>query len=228
LLTNKTISELLDAFSSPDPTPGGGSASALAGALGASLLAMVAGMARTKSGTPEEREALDAARADLLALQGSLKELVDLDASAYALVVAAYRQPKDTDEQRQARLATIQQAMRMATQVPLETMRACANVIRIARTVSAFGNPSASSDVKVGVHLALAGFRGGAHNVEINFGALKDPEVIKPLQESMRKMIEEMAEAGESDLTSPDAAAAPSGSPEAHGSGTPAPRTNNR
>jgi len=112
--------------------------------------------------------------------------------------------------------------------VPLETMRACANVIRIARTVSAFGNPSASSDVKVGVHLALAGFRGGAHNVEINFGALKDPEVIKPLQESMRKMIEEMAEAGESDLTSPDAAAAPSGSPEAHGSATPAPRTSNR
>lgn len=194
MLINKTISELLDALSSPDPTPGGGSASALAGAIGASLLAMVAGMSKTKDGTPEAREALDAARADLLALQASLKELVDLDASAYGLVVAAYRQPKDTEEQRQARLATIQQAMRMATQVPLETMRACANVIRIARTVSAFGNPSASSDVKVGVQLALAGFRGGAHNVEINFGALKDPDVLKPLQDSMRKLMDDMAD----------------------------------
>lgn len=197
MLINKTISELLDAFSSPDPTPGGGSASALAGAIGASLLAMVAGMSKTKSGTPDEREALDAARADLLALQASLKELIDLDASAYQLVIAAYRQPKSTEDEQQARLATIQQAMRMATQVPLETMRACANVIRIARTVSAFGNPSASSDVKVGVHLALAGFRGGAHNVEINFGALKDPDVLRPLQESMQKMIAEMAEWGQ-------------------------------
>jgi len=192
LLINKPISELLDAFSSTDPTPGGGSASALAGALGASLLAMVAGMPKTRNGTDEERQALEAVHADLLALQGSLKELVDMDASAYGLVVAAYRQPKETDEQKLARQETVQQAMRIATQVPLETMRACANLIRLARTVSAYGNPSASSDVKVGVHLALAGFRGAAENVQINAAALKDPEFIQTLQESMQKMVLEI------------------------------------
>jgi len=194
LLINKPTSELLDAFSSTDPTPGGGSASALAGALGASLLAMVAAMPKTRNGTDEERQALEAVHADLLALQGSLKELVDMDASAYGLVVAAYRQPKETDEQKLARQETIQQAMRIATQVPLETMRACANLIRLARTVSAYGNPSASSDVKVGVHLALAGFRGAAENVQINAAALKDPEFIQTLQESMQRMVLEIGE----------------------------------
>jgi formiminotetrahydrofolate cyclodeaminase len=194
MLLEKTVSDLLDAFSSPDPTPGGGSASALAGALGAALLAMVAGMTKTKTGADDEREALDSARTDLVALQGSLRELVELDAAAYSLVVAAYKQPRATDEERHARQKTIQEAMRVATQVPLETMRACANVIRLARTVAAGGNPSASSDVKVGVQLALAGFRGAGYNVEINFGSLTDPDIAGPLKASMQKLMLEIGE----------------------------------
>jgi len=194
MLLEKTVSDLLDAFSAPDPTPGGGSASALAGALGAALLAMVAGMTKTKTGAEDEREALDSARADLLALQGSLKELVELDAAAYSLVVAAYKQPRATDEEQRARQKTIQEAMRVATQVPLETMRACANVIRLARTVAAGGNPSASSDVKVGVQLALAGFRGAGYNVEINFGSLTDPDIAGPLKAAMQKLMLEIGE----------------------------------
>jgi methenyltetrahydrofolate cyclohydrolase len=193
LLINLTISELLDAFTAPDPTPGGGSASALTGAVGAALLAMVAGMTKTRDNTPDQRQTLDAARADLVALEGSLKELIDLDASAYGLVVAAYRQPKGTDDEQRIRQEMIQQAMRVATQVPLETMRACANLIRIARVVSAYGNPSAASDVKVGVHLALAGFRGAAENVQINVASLKDPEFVETLQESMQKMMAEIS-----------------------------------
>jgi formiminotetrahydrofolate cyclodeaminase len=194
MLIEKTVSEFLDALSSPDPTPGGGSASAMAGALGAALLAMVAGMTKTKTGADDERNALDSARVDLLALQGSLKELVELDSAAYSLVVAAYKQPRDTDEEQRARQKTIQEAMRVATQVPLETMRACANVIRLARVVAAGGNPSASSDVKVGVQLALAGFRGAGYNVEINFGSLTDPEIAGPLKASMQKLMLEIGE----------------------------------
>jgi len=194
MLMEKTVSDLLDAFSSPDPTPGGGSASALAGALGAALLAMVAGMTRTKTGAEDEREALDSARTDLLALQNSLKELVELDTAAYSLVVAAHKQPRETEEEQRARQKTIQEAMRVATQVPLETMRACANVIRLARIVAAGGNPSAASDVKVGVQLALAGFRGAGYNVEINFGSLTDPEIAGPLKASMQKLMQEIGE----------------------------------
>jgi len=192
MLIEKTVSDLLDAFSSPDPTPGGGSAAALSGALGAALVAMVAGMTRTKTGSADEREMLDSARADLLTLQGSLKELVELDAAAYSLVVGAYKQPRVTDEEKRARLKTIQEAMRVATQVPLETMRACANVIREARIVAACGNPSASSDVKVGVQLALAGFRGAGYNVEINFGSLTDPDIVEPLKAALQKLMLEV------------------------------------
>ena len=194
MLTDKTVSELLDAFSSPDPTPGGGSAAALAGALGASLVAMVAGMKKTRNGAPEERAALDSARADLITLQGTLKDLVDLDTEAYTLVVAAYRQPRVTEDEKRAREKTIQEAMRVATQVPLETMRACANVIREARIVADCGNPSAASDVKVGVQLALAGFRGAGYNVEINFPSLTDPEVTGPIKATLQKLLLEIGE----------------------------------
>ena len=77
MLASKTVTELLDAFASPTPTPGGGSAAALAGAVAASLLAMVAAMPKTKNGTPEDRAALDAALPKLLALQKRLTSLID-------------------------------------------------------------------------------------------------------------------------------------------------------
>src|SRR5262245_25106844 len=124
MLTSRSLTDLLDAFGSPDPTPGGGSAAALIGALGASLLAMVAGLPKTRTGVPAEREALDAARADLQRLQRTLIELVDRDAAAYDLVVAAFRKPKGTDEEKARRSAAIQDALRVATEVPIETYRA--------------------------------------------------------------------------------------------------------
>ncbi len=121
MLAKKSLSDVLDAFSSSDPTPGGGSAAALAGALGASLLAMVAGLPKTRSNTPEERAALDAARAKILELRARLIDLIDRDAAAYDTVVAAYRLPKGTDEEKAARKSAIQAALQLATSVPLET-----------------------------------------------------------------------------------------------------------
>src|SRR5437868_3782865 len=102
MLTSRTVTDLLDAFASPDPTPGGGSAAALAGAIGASLLAMVAAMPKTKTGT-EARAALDAAHVRLMEARKTLTELVDRDSAAYDLVVTAYRKPKATDEEKAAR-----------------------------------------------------------------------------------------------------------------------------
>ena len=98
MLTSQTVAELLDAFASPDPTPGGGSAAALAGALGASLLAMVAGMPKTKAGSAADRAALDEARRHLLAARSTLIGLIERDSAAYDLVVSAYRRPKETPD----------------------------------------------------------------------------------------------------------------------------------
>jgi formiminotetrahydrofolate cyclodeaminase len=174
MLIDQSFTQLLDAFSSSDPTPGGGSASALAAAVGAALLAMVAGLPKTRGGTDEDRTTLGPARDVLLALRNELATLVDRDTSAYDQVVAAYRLPKTTDEEKAARSAAIQRAMRQAIDTPLAVMRACEVAARHGEAVARHGNPSASSDVQVGLELLGAGLRGARLNVEINLGSVKD------------------------------------------------------
>lgn len=177
-LTSLSVTSLLDAFASPDPTPGGGSAAALAGAMGASLLTMVAGMPKTKTGTPEAREALDGARTRLLSARAALIDLIDRDSAAYDLVVSAYRRPKGTDDEKAERKTAIQQAMRVATEVPLETATTCAAVLADAAIVGEHGNPNAASDVGTAIALLKAGIRGAELNVEINVGSLSDAGLV--------------------------------------------------
>jgi formiminotetrahydrofolate cyclodeaminase len=183
MFADLTVRELLDRFASSDPTPGGGSAAALAGALGASLLAMVAGMPKTKTGTPDERTALDAARADLLVLREKLLDLVDRDTQAYEMVVAAYRLPKNTDEEKAARKTTIQHAMVVAAEVPLETMQVCSDTMKAAQPVAALGNRNAISDIGTGMVLLASGMQGGAFNVTVNLDGLSDTAQRKALAE---------------------------------------------
>lgn len=197
MFADLTFRELLDRFASPDPTPGGGSAAATAGALGASLLAMVAGMSKTKTGAPAERTALDAARADLVRQRDRLIDLIDRDARAYDLVVAAYRRPKGTDEEKAARKTAIQDAMQVATETPLETMKVCSETMTLAVPVGEHGNPSAKTDIGVGLQLLSVGLQGGAYNVAINLDGLADQALARSIAEStlaiMRTIHESMS-----------------------------------
>ncbi|MGH9411261.1 MAG: cyclodeaminase/cyclohydrolase family protein [Vicinamibacterales bacterium] len=172
--SDRTVASLLAAFRSPDPTPGGGSASALAGAIGASLLVMVARLPKSRAASDAEAARLAAAGERAAALADQLTTLVDRDSEAYDLVVAAYRRPKGTDEEKAARGAAIQQAMRAAIAAPLDVMRACDAAMDVAGDVAGLGNPSASSDVQVALELLGAGLRGAQLNVEINLGSVKD------------------------------------------------------
>jgi formiminotetrahydrofolate cyclodeaminase len=181
-LIDRSFTSLLDAFSAADPTPGGGSASALAGSVAASLLAMVAGMPKSKTNAVAEREALDEARAQLMALREELTKLIDRDADAYDLVVSAFRKPKATDEDKAARKAAIQDATVTATEIPLDTMRACAALFPLAAIVSANGNSNAASDVKVALELARAGLNGARFNVDINLSGISDPALAEQLR----------------------------------------------
>ena len=190
-LTERRVDDLLQAFRSPDPTPGGGSAAALAGAIGASLLAMVAGLPKSRAATEEDVERLQAAGRRCAAIAGDLTTLVDRDSEAYDLVVGAYKQPKRTDEEKSARSAAIQQAMRAAIAAPLDVMRACAAAAEQGVVVAALGNPSASSDVRVGFELLGAGLRGAKLNVEINLGSVKDAAYV----ETVRRDVEEFERA---------------------------------
>lgn len=184
-LTALSVTSLLDAFASSDPTPGGGSAAALAGSLGASLLAMVAGMPKTKTGAPDAREALDAARGRLMSARAALIDLIDRDTAAYDLVVAAYRRPKGTDAEKAERKDAIQQAMRVATEVPLETATTCAAALADASVVAEHGNPNAASDVGTAIALLKAGIRGAELNVEINVGSLSDAGLVSHVRATL-------------------------------------------
>jgi formiminotetrahydrofolate cyclodeaminase len=168
------VEDLLDAFASSDPVPGGGSASALAGAMGVSLLMMVAGLPKTRTGTPEEAADLSEASSRLRPLRDTLTSLIDKDSAAYEAVLAAYRLPKGTDAEKSARHAAVETAMRGATEVPLDTMRACQQALRGALVIVKNGNTNAATDTGVGIQLLLASLRGAGMNVDVNTGSISD------------------------------------------------------
>ncbi len=168
------VEDLLDAFASSEPVPGGGSASALAGAVGVSLLMMVAGLPKTRTGSPEEAADLAEASSRLRPLRETLTSLIDQDSEAYEAVLAAYRLPKGTDAETAARRTAVEAAMRGATDVPLETMRACHQALRGATIVARHGNRNAATDTGVGIQLLLASLRGAGMNVDVNTASITD------------------------------------------------------
>lgn len=174
MIIDKTVAQLLDAFASSDPTPGGGSASALAGAVGTALLQMVARMPKTRTDPGIDRPALDAAADGLEPVSRELRALIDRDTAAYDAVVAAYRLPKVSEVEKNARKAAIQAAMREAIDAPLSVMRACRAALQHASVVQQHGNANAASDVTVAIALLRAGFEGARANVEINLGTVSD------------------------------------------------------
>jgi formiminotetrahydrofolate cyclodeaminase len=169
-----SVAQFLDAIASPEPTPGGGTAAAIAAATGAALLTMVASLPKTRNKTENEAAALAAVRAALGPVRERLVSLADLDADAFEQVMAAYRLPKTTDQEKAARKDAIQRGLRAATDAPLETLRAAADAVSQARHVAAYGNLSALSDVRVALELLEAAAAGAAANVEINLASIGD------------------------------------------------------
>jgi formiminotetrahydrofolate cyclodeaminase len=167
-LLDLPVSGLLDRLASPDPTPGGGSAAALAGATGGALVAMVCATPKTRSGDPAERARLDSALRETNEASARLRRLVDEDKAAYDAVMAAYRLPKGTESEKASRKEAIQSALVGATDVPLMTAAECLRVMRAAEDAVADGNPNMLSDARTGAALALAGLLGAAENVRIN------------------------------------------------------------
>ena len=187
-LTTMTVSNLLAAFRSSEPTPGGGSGAALAGATGASLFAMVAGLPKSKAESDDDRQALAAAGERCTQIAVQLEALIDQDSAAYELVVDAFRLPKGTDEEKAARSAAIQKAMVAATDAPLDVMRRCAAGLDHAATIARLGNPNASSDAQVGHELLAAALRGAQQNVEINLGSVKDAGYVETVRQEIQRL----------------------------------------
>jgi formiminotetrahydrofolate cyclodeaminase len=191
-----SAAQLLDRFASPDPTPGGGSAAALAGATGAALVVMVCRMPKTRTGDARERARLDEARATVTEAGDRLRRLVDEDSAAYDAVVAAYRLPKASDEEKAERKRAVDVAMAAATEVPLRTAEACLVVLGAAAAAATDGNPNALSDARTAAALAWAGLKGAAENVRINLGSPAPSPARDRIEALERKASELLAAAG--------------------------------
>ena len=188
-LLSLSTTQLLDAFaSSSDPLPAGGSAAALTGAIGTSLLLMVATMPKTKSGSGEETSVLAEAAVRLRPIRDELMTLVERDSESYASLLAAIRAPHASEEERARRHEGIIAATHIATEVPLETIRAAATALHLSGIVAEHGSRAASGDVAAAVELLLAAVRAASHSVDSNLAALKDEEYVQRMAEERRRL----------------------------------------
>jgi formiminotetrahydrofolate cyclodeaminase len=164
----------LDELASAAPTPGGGGAAAVMGAMGAALISMVANLTIGKKG----HEAVEADMRGLLveseALRTRMTAMVEGDALAFDALMAAYKLPKASDAEKAARGIAIQAGLVAATQAPLDCARAAAEGVRLAARAVEHGNPNVISDVGVGVLASAAALRSAALNVRINAPQIKD------------------------------------------------------
>jgi len=178
-LTELPVGELVARLASDAPVPGGGSASALAGALAAALVHMVVELTAGRSEADRDEAALVEIRTAAASLQSELTRLVDADAAAYASVMAARRLPRDSDLERAARRVQLDAAIREATRAPLATARHASDVLGLAERLAPVGNRNAVSDVGVAALLAAASVRGAILNVRINLPYVANDEALR-------------------------------------------------
>ena len=196
MIKDKPVQTFLDDLASKASTPGGGSAAAIMGAMGAALVSMVANLTVGK----KNYEAVDDEMQELLARSEQVREklsnMIKADIDVFDQVMAAYGLPKDTDEDKAARSKSIQSALKEATDVPLACVGLCAEVIQLCKPMAEKGNTNVISDAGVAVLAANAALRSAALNVYINIGGIKDEEFANDRRQQLESML-----AGKNELT---------------------------
>jgi len=174
MIEDQSIQQFLDGLASQSPTPGGGGAAAVMGAMGAALVSMVCNLTLGKTQYAAVEEEMKAALEQAENLRARLTDMIRADAEVFDQVMAAYGLPKGTDEEKQARAEAIQAALKIATEVPLACAKACSEVVELSRVVAEKGNKNVVSDAGVAVLAGHAGLKSAALNVYVNVGAIKD------------------------------------------------------
>ena len=185
-LIDRSLRAFSDDLASDAPVPGGGSASAVAGAMGAALAAMVARIAMKKSDDETLRDYV----AEMENLRVDFLRLVDDDSAAYARVAEALKLPRGTDAEKAARTERVQSALLAASRVPLELARTSRRLLDACERGLEQAPPAAVSDVGVGALLAEAALEGAAMNVMINLASVKDRGQVKALSEDLDRVLE--------------------------------------
>jgi formiminotetrahydrofolate cyclodeaminase len=191
-----SIQTFASRLASADPVPGGGSASAVAASLGASLVAMVAALSEGRPRYAEHAELHASAGAAARALSAELLALADEDAAAYAAFSSALKLPRATDEEVDRRTGAIRRAARTAAEVPLRCVETCVRVVILAESLAGRSNPNASSDLAVASLLAEAGGRGAAANVLVNQPSVGDLDWADATQRRVDELLGELERLG--------------------------------
>ncbi len=176
-LAELKTAEFVDLLASDAPAPGGGSAAALEGALGAALTAMVCGLTVGKKKYAEFEELAQSAQAKALDLKARFVDVMDRDTEAFNVVSAAFGMPKATDEEKAARSAAIQKGLEGCTKTPFEMMELAVEALELTASILGKSNDSAASDLGVSALSLRAAIQGAWLNVLINIGSLKNKEL---------------------------------------------------
>lgn len=188
-LTEMTVKTYMDTLNSDAPAPGGGSASALCGAQGAALVSMVAGLTIGKKKYPLDQELCAEVAKKASELKDALLAQVDKDTDAFNLVSAAFKLPKETEEEKAARAKAIADATLVATEVPFETMGLCLETFRYAKSLVGHSNTNAASDLGVSALNLITCMKGAWLNVLINLGGLADEAKAKDFRRKGEEMV---------------------------------------
>jgi formiminotetrahydrofolate cyclodeaminase len=197
VITQRPLVTFLDELASGAPTPGGGSAAAIMGAMGAALISMVSNVTIGKKGHEAVAAEMQAVRDQSEKLRLRLTALVAEDVAAFDALMAAYRLPKSSEEDKSRRAAAIQSSLRGATETPLACARACAEVVALSRRAGEKGYAGVISDAGVGVLAANTALRGAALNVYINAPSLKDRAFADAATAEVEKLLDDCARESE-------------------------------
>ncbi len=190
-LVNQKIADFVDEVSRDTPAPGGGSISALAGALSAALASMVVNLSAGKSEHDARYEELCALAERAQSVKDELVHAIDADTEAFNSVLQAMRLPKDTADQKTARSAAMREGYKSAARVPLRTAELCSAGLQLCLSAAQLGNHAVMSDAGVGALMAFAGLQGAIYNVRINLPNTLDAAFIAEMNAKLGNMIEE-------------------------------------
>ena len=192
-----TTGAFVDALAAQTSTPGGGGAAALTGSMAAALVSMVINFTVGKKKYAEVEDELRGYLAESERLRGELLALADADADAFTAVSATYGMPKETDAEKEARTAAMQDALKHAAHVPFVTAEKCLEVIKLAEPVGAKGNPNVVSDAATAIYLAQAALLAGIANVNVNLKLIKDEAFVDEWEKRRNLVLDDMRTAVE-------------------------------
>ena len=185
MLVDMEVKKFLEELASESPAPGGGSVAALAAAQAAALTGMVCNLTIGKEKYASSQDMMLAVRGRSGVLRGKLLQIVDEDTDAFNAVMAAFKMPKGSDKEKEARKKAIQEAMKKAAEVPFEVCKICNELLKLTTVVAQKGNQNSITDAGVAALMADAALQSAALNVKINLSSIKDEKFVEEISKKL-------------------------------------------